>query len=127
MEDLNLQFGFFNVKGAIHEDTFNRIINENSTLSRINLSFGQDKVRIEVPDNNLVLDGYFEMEGSTLLFVPETGIFYGMALEKESIDELFRNGPLIIDLNEIAGDMVTIDFKLKDVKTTTVILISQLI
>jgi peptidoglycan hydrolase CwlO-like protein len=118
MEDLNLQFGFFNVKGAIHEDTFNRIINENSTLSRINLSFGQDKVRIEVPDNNLVLDGYFEMEGSTLLFVPEKGTFYGMALEKESIDELFRNGPLIIDLNEIAGDMVTIDFKLKDVKTT---------
>ena len=36
-----------------------------------------------------------------------------MALEKESIDELFSNGQLIIDLKKIAGDMVTIGLSLR--------------
>ncbi|NLO10151.1 MAG: hypothetical protein GX129_09855 [Clostridiales bacterium] len=118
MEDLNLQFNFFSLKGSIHEDTFNRILNDNSTLSKIVFSFRQDSVRIEVPDNNLVLDGYFELEGaSALLFVPRAGTFYGMSLEKESIGELFRNGPLLIDFEQVAGEMVTIDIKLNDVKT----------
>lgn len=118
MDDMNLQFGFFSVKGSIHEDTFNRIMNDNSTLANIAFSFDEDTIRVEVPDNNLVLNGFFELEGnSTLLFIPNSGTFYGMALEKESIDELFRNGPLIIDFEQVAGDLVSIDIKLKDVKT----------
>ncbi|TAH74867.1 MAG: hypothetical protein EWM47_01400 [Anaerolineaceae bacterium] len=118
MEDLNLQFSFFSLKGSIHEDTFNRIMNDNSTLSKIVFSFRQDAVRIEVPDNNLVLEGYFELEGaSALLFVPEEGTFYGMTLEKESIEELFRDGSLLIDFEQVAGDMVSIDIKLKDIET----------
>lgn len=118
MEDLDLQFGFFTLKGAIHEDTFNRIMNDNSTLTRIVFSFGQNSVRIEVPDNNLVLDGHFELSGaSSLSFVPEKGTFYGMSLEKESINELFRNGPLLIDFEQVAGDMVSIDIELKDIET----------
>lgn len=117
-EDLNLVFNFFNIKGSIHEDTFNRIVNDNSNLPDIFLSFGEDKVRVEVPDNRLVLDGHFElMSDSAVVFVPESGTFYDMALEKESIDELFSNGQLIIDLKKIAGDMVTIGFELKEVNT----------
>ena len=38
MEDLNLKFGLFSVKGSIHEDTFNRIINENSLLTEMVLA-----------------------------------------------------------------------------------------
>jgi|BioPla2DNA2_1021312.scaffolds.fasta_scaffold00903_25 peptidoglycan hydrolase CwlO-like protein len=118
MEDLNLKFSFFSLKGAIHEDTFNKIMNENSTLSKIVFSFGQEKVRIEVPENHLVLDGYFTLEGgASLLFVPQSGTFYNMTLETESIDELFRNNPLVIDFEQVAGDMVTIDIKLKDIET----------
>jgi peptidoglycan hydrolase CwlO-like protein len=118
MEDLNLQFNFFSLKGSIHEDTFNRIINDNSTLSKIVFSFKQDYVSIEVPDSNLVLEGYFELQGtSALLFVPTAGTFYGMSLEKESLDELFRNGPLLIDFEQVAANLVTVDIKLKDVET----------
>lgn len=117
-EDLNLKFNFFSLKGSVHQDTFNRIMNENSTLSEIVFSFSQDGVRIEVPDNNLVLEGYFVLEGSAaLLFVPESGTFYGMALETESMDELFRNGPLLIDFEQVAGEMVTVDIELEDVET----------
>ena len=117
MEDLNLQFSFFSLKGSIHEDTFNRIMNDNSTLSRMVFSFGQGRVRIEVPDNSLVLYGYFELrDTSSLLFIPEEGTFYGMALETESINELFKDGPLLLDFEQVAGDLVTIDIKLKDVE-----------
>ena len=117
MEDLNLQFSFFSLKGFIHEDTFNRIMNDNSTLSRMVFSFGQGRVRLEVPDNSLVLYGYFELgDTSSLLFIPEEGTFYGMALETESINELFKDGPLLLDFEQVAGDLVTIDIKLKDVE-----------
>ncbi|NLK99930.1 MAG: hypothetical protein GX271_04630 [Clostridiales bacterium] len=117
MEDLNLQFSFFSLKGSIHEDTFNRIMNDNSTLSRMVFSFGQGRVRLEVPDNSLVLYGYFELgDTSSLLFIPEEGTFYGMALETESINELFKDGPLLLDFEQVAGDLVTIDIKLKDVE-----------
>jgi hypothetical protein len=65
----------------------------------------------------LVLDGHFDLEGdSALLFIPNAGTFYGMTLEKESINELFRNGPLLIDFEQVAGEMVTIDIKLKDIE-----------
>ena len=118
MEDLNLQLNFFSLKGSIHEDTFNRVLNDNSTLARIEFGFGRDTVRIEVPDYNLVLNGHFEIEGtSALLFVPETGTFYNMTLEKESIDELFRSDPLLIDFEQVAGDMVTIDIELSNIET----------
>ena len=43
MEDLNLKFSFFSLKGAIHEDTFNKIMNENSTLSKIVFSFSRKR------------------------------------------------------------------------------------
>lgn len=118
MEDLNLKFNFFSLKGSVHEDTFNRIMNDNSTLGKIVFSFRQDGVRVEVPDNNLVLEGDFILNGtSTLLFVPTGGTFFGMTLETESIEELFRNGPLLIDFEQVAGDMVTIDIELKEVET----------
>jgi peptidoglycan hydrolase CwlO-like protein len=118
-EDLNLQFNFFSLKGYIHEDTFNRIMNDNSTLSKIIFSFEKDKVKIEVPDSNLILEGYYKLEGaSTLLFVPESGTFYGMSLEKESIEELFRDGPLLIDFEQVAGDMVAIDIELKEIEVS---------
>lgn len=118
MEDLNIEFNFFSITGSIHQDTFNRLVNDYSTLPRIVCSFSKDNVRFEVPDNNLVLDGDFELVGSaSLLFVPKAGTFFGMALEKESINELFKNGPLLIDLNQVAGSVVTIDIELEKIET----------
>ncbi len=118
MEDLNLKIGFFSVKGAIHEERFNQIINDNSTLSEMKFTFGQEGVIIEVPENNLVLEGEFVVKGNASLeFIPRGGTFYNMALEMESINELFKMGPMIIDFERVAGDLVTIEIKLEDVYT----------
>ena len=117
-EDLNLSFGLFRINGLIHEDTFNRIIKEHSNLPETNIHFSQDQVQIQVPDWKLVLTGNFIIEGNTSIrFVVKEGTFYGLPLEESSLEELFEQGPLFIDLKDMAGDMVTIDFYLHDVDT----------
>lgn len=118
LEDLNVKFSLFSVKGSIHEDTFNRILKEHSSLPEIVFHFDEDTAIIEVPDKHLVLEGSFILQGdSAILFEPSGGSFYGMALEKESIAELFREGPLLIDFEDVAGDMVLIDIVLEDIET----------
>lgn len=118
VEDLNLKFSLFSLKGSIHEDTINRILNENSNYSEMIFRFENEAVRIEIPDNHFILEGYFAIRSKTALeFVPESGTFYNMVLEKESIDELFKNGPMIIDFEKIAGDMITLDIELKEIST----------
>ena len=117
-EDLNLSLGLFRINGLIHEDTFNRIIKEHSNLPETNIHFSQDQVQIQVPDWKLVLSGNFILEGDTSIrFVVKEGTFYGLPLEETSLEELFEQGPLFIDLKDMAGDMVTIDFYLHDVDT----------
>jgi peptidoglycan hydrolase CwlO-like protein len=116
MEDLNLSFNLFSVKGSVSEDTFNTILREHSDLSEIVFHFEKDNIVIEVPDKKLVLNGRFTISGdSALLFEAESGTFYGMPLEKESIDELFKEGPLLIDFEAVAGDLVLIDIRLDSV------------
>lgn len=115
-EDLNLSLGLFRINGLIHEDTFNRIIKEHSNLPETNIHFSKDQVQIQVPDWKLVLTGNFIIEGNTSIrFVVKEGTFYGLPLEESSLEELFEQGPLFIDLKDMAGNMVTIDFYLHDV------------
>lgn len=118
MEDLKVEFSFLSVKGSLQEDTFNRILNDNSTLADMFFTFDNNKVRLEIPEYKLALVGYFIIQDkSSLLFVPEEGTFFEMSLELESIGELLNRQPLLIDFESIAGDMITIDIKLNDVHT----------
>ncbi|NLZ82100.1 MAG: hypothetical protein GX915_00370 [Clostridiales bacterium] len=116
-DDLNLKISFLGIKGSIRDDRFNEILNDNSSLTDIIYTFGPDKIRMEVPDNRLILMGDFILvDDKVLEFVPYEGTFYDMKLEKLSLEELFHNEKLIIDFEELAGDSVIIDFKLKKVE-----------
>ncbi|NLJ97193.1 MAG: hypothetical protein GX321_08565 [Clostridiales bacterium] len=118
MDDLHIEFSFLSVKGSLHEDVFNRILNDNSSLTDMYFSFTDDGVKLDVPGYNLKLEGHFVIDDKMiLLFVPEAGTFYDMHLEKESIDELFNKQPLIINFESIAGDMILIDVELNKVYT----------
>lgn len=118
MDDLHIEFSFFSVKGSLHEDTFNRILNDNSTLTDMYFSFDDEKVKLDIPEYNLKLEGHFVVKDKmTLLFIPEAGSFYDMSLEIESIDELFNKQPLLINFESIAGDMILIDVELNKVYT----------
>jgi peptidoglycan hydrolase CwlO-like protein len=117
-EDLNLSLGFTKIQGSIGEDTFNRNVKENSELPETIFHFDQNQVVIEVPEKHLVLTGDFVIEGdSAIQYEVQEGTFYDMPLEKNSIEELFQNGPLLIDFKTMAGAMVNINFTLNKVET----------
>lgn len=117
MEDLNLSFNLFSVKGSLTDDTLNRILKEHSTLPKIVFSFQPDNIKLEIPEKNLVLNGRFEVSGkSALLYVVESGSFYGMPLEQASIEELFKDGPLLIDFEAVAGELVMIEINLDSIE-----------
>ena len=118
LDDLNISFGFFNISGYITEDSFNDVLAEHSRLSSVNFKFEEGRVLIEVPEERLLLVGNFEITGkSEISFVAEEGYFYELPLEKSSIDEIFRNGSLIIDFDQIAEDVIVIDFSIRDVSS----------
>ena len=118
MDDLNLSFGITKMRGAILEDTFNKILKENSDIPSTTFGFHLNQVVIEVPEKHLVLTGDFIIAGeSAIQLEVQEGYFYDIPLETASIEELFQNGPLLIDFKKIAGDMVTIDFTLNQVES----------
>lgn len=116
-EDLSLRFGFTNVKGAINGASFNQIIKDNSTLPETTFRFEEGQVIIEVPEKHLVLNGEFVIAGdSAIQYEVASGTFYDMPLEKASIEELFKDGPLLIDFKTISGEFVIIDFVLIQIR-----------
>lgn len=118
VDDLHIKLGFFNITGYIDEETFNRVLAENSRLAKTNFSFEEDSVVIDVPQERLLLKGNFVISGKNAVsFVTDEGYFYDLPLEQTSIDELFAYGPLTINFDLIAEDIITIDFKITDIVT----------
>ena len=109
LKDLNLEIGLFTVRGTVYEDVLNEVLKGNKTLSGVEFHFLKDRVDIEVPEKHLVLKGAFSVEDKSVLkFEVSEGSFYDMPLEPESINELFRNGYLLIDFKELIGDYIDI-------------------
>jgi peptidoglycan hydrolase CwlO-like protein len=117
-EDLNLGMGLFNIPGAIEEDTFNRVLKENSQMSETIFHFNDGQVEIEVPELHLVLRGNFLITGdSAIQYQVAEGTFYDLPLDELSIHALFEHGPMTIDFAAIAGDIEIADFILQEVES----------
>lgn len=102
---LKISFSVNGVKGSIDEKTFNDIISQQNNLERMEIDFQPDKIKIELTDKNLILIGRFvAQEGHILRFQAEEGVFFGMPLELESLEELFRENQLALDLGTLLGD-----------------------
>jgi len=115
-EDLNIGFGFFSISGYIEEDTINDALSEHSRLSNTIFRFEDGRAIIEVPDERLKLIGDFVVTGNKeVSFQAQEGYFFDLPLEKSSIDEIFSNGSLTINFEQIADDIVFIDFRITDV------------
>lgn len=117
-EDLNLGMGLFTLPGAIREDTFNQVLNDNSEMTETYFYFHDGEVTIEVPELHLVLQGNFIVAGeSAIQYEVTSGSFYELPLDEISIGKLFAKGALIIDFNSIAGDIDMINFTLQEVES----------
>lgn len=116
-EDLNLRFTFTQVQGSIDEEVFNKKLKEHSSLPEVIFHFGEEQVKIEVPEKHLTLQGKFVIESDTAIrFEAMEGSFYEMPLESSALEELFINGPLIIDFKMITGDAFIFNFILDQMK-----------
>ncbi len=117
-EDLNLGMGLFTMPGAIEEDTFNRVLNENSEIAETYFYFKEKEVVLEVPTLHLKLLGNFVIaDESAIRYEVNSGTFYDLPLDELSIKALFENGPLIIDFAAITGDIKIVDFILQEVSS----------
>ena len=115
VEDFNLGFDFLSVRGSVSETLINEIIKKDTKLPEMVFDISPERIQIEVPENQLLLRGTMAVESKSVLkFAITEGTFYGMKLEKASIEELFRNGYLLIDFSELIGDISIQSVELKD-------------
>lgn len=99
---LKITYGLFNARVAIDEKDFNTIFKANPDLSMLEFKLTADKVIMSVPEKGLELTGNFVVRtGNNLELLVAEGRFYDMPLKQEAIDELFKEGPIIIDLSPI--------------------------
>ena len=92
------------LKGTIDEKTFNDIIEAQENLPSMEFKFMEGNMEMNVPEKQLYLVGNFDIEDDRVLtFQPEEGTFFGMPLEKGTIDELFEEGDFLLDLEPLIG------------------------
>ncbi len=93
------------IKASIDEQALNEIISGHG-LTEMVLRFYPGMVEIAVPDKSLAMEGIFILEGETLKFQAQEGCFYGIALQTESLEELFAEGDLLLNLKTLVGSNI---------------------
>jgi len=112
LKDFNLEFNFLTVGGTIYESVLNEVLEKNDILHGVEFRFYQDRTDILVPEKHLALKGAFSIADDHVLKYEVTeGSFYDMPLEPESIEELFRDGYMLIDFQELIGDFMNVTLK----------------
>lgn len=102
IDTLNLKISFPRISGTIYNQTLNNILKNQPELPEMVFVFSPEGIWVNVPEKHLSLRGVFEIKNKTVLqFEVEEGSFYGMPLTEASLAELFKNGPIVIDFNEI--------------------------
>ena len=116
LDDLSLSYNFITLSGNITEDRLNAVMKDNIDAD-IQFHFHENEVVLMIPELFLTLQGKFIISGDTgLLFEPTNGTFYDLPLEMSSIDELFKDSPLLLDFKELMGKSINMNFNLKKVE-----------
>ncbi|MBF4692706.1 coiled-coil domain-containing protein [Fusibacter ferrireducens] len=97
---IDLEFSLKGVRGRLSESVFNDILADQTELPKLIFEFHTDLMSVSIPEKKITLSGSFEIiEGHILKFIVTEGSFYGLPLEPDSIDELFSEGYMSIDLS----------------------------
>jgi peptidoglycan hydrolase CwlO-like protein len=104
-DGFKVTYSFFEIKASITDEAINNIITGDSAFPPMSFRFRPGNVEIQMPEYNLVLDGTFVIqEGSSFIFQAKAGSFYGIPLETGSLNELFQDGDLVINLQPALGN-----------------------
>lgn len=102
------------IKGVIEEKTFNDIIGEQKNLPPMEFKFNEGIIEMNVPEKSLYLSGSFNIEDHRVLtFEPAEGRFLDMELEKGTIEELFKEGNFILNLEPLIGKSIVKSVEIK--------------
>ncbi len=111
INDFNLSLGLFSVKGSISDDLINEIVKNDTKTPELIFTFTSQGIQLYMPDYQLLLNGSMTIDsysGCAFRYVVEEGTFYNFDLEKYAIQDLFKEGYLLIDFSKIVGDDITI-------------------
>lgn len=112
---IKIEFSLLSVKGMIEEKTFKEIIAKQSFPTKLEFEFSNNKLEVIMPDKHLYLAGNFEIvENKRLVFVVDEGSFFGMPLEKTTIEDLFSEGYMELDLGQVLGKNKLKSIKIND-------------
>ncbi len=96
---ISLEFSISGVKGTIGESVFNAILEKQAELPKLDFKFLDQSLSVSIPEKKISLFGHFEIvEGHSLKFIVTEGTFYDLPLEPESIEELFSEGYMSLDI-----------------------------
>lgn len=85
-------------KGVVDENAFNRLFKEENLPPMI-VKFHKDMVEVSSEEYGLEMSGLFEpTEGTKLKFSAQKGSFFGMKLDRKTLDNLLSKGYLTLDL-----------------------------
>lgn len=85
-------------KGVVDEKAFNRLFKEENLPPMI-VKFHKDMVEVSSKEYGLEMSGLFEpTEGTKLKFSAQRGSFFGMKLDRKTLDNLLSKGYLTLDL-----------------------------
>ncbi len=109
------------IKLTISEEIFNDVLGENPTLADMKFKFKSGEIIMEIPQDNLIILGNFEIiEKRALEFIIREGKFYDFILEKETIEELLEDR-IIFDFQSILYGETIKSIDLKDGKMELVL------
>lgn len=99
-EAFRITYGLLGARVSINQADFNKLLQSNGNLSMLEFKFLEDRVALSVKDKGLELTGKFIVETrNNIQLVVEEGAFYNIPLQQEAIVDLFKEGPIIIDLS----------------------------
>jgi peptidoglycan hydrolase CwlO-like protein len=102
---MKLRLSITGFDAIISEKVFNDAILKNPDIPELEFEFEEGYIRLSVPSKRLSVDGNFQViEGTELVFIPVKGTFYDMPLDTKSMDELFEDGGLRLNLEPIIGN-----------------------
>lgn len=112
---IRITFSIFEIRGAIDDKIINKVVSEQSSLPNMVFAFHPGKVEISLPEKYLVLSGTFViLDGHNLKFQAQKGSFYGMELSPGSLEELFSEGDLVLDIEPLLSGNVIHGLEIKE-------------
>lgn len=112
---INISISLPNIKGVIYEDDLRNILKAYKFPTDFDLVFTKGRLELYMPELNLYMAGAFEIvDPQTIKLKVVDGKYMGLTLEQASIEELFKNGYLIMNFKSLLDKNKIKSVEIKD-------------